>query len=137
LAFVAARLIFLHAIDRWGGFPVAIACLSVESLGMLLLWRANSPGMALLAAALAGFGFSLVFPAIGVEVVKRVTVNNRGAALGVYTAFSDVSFFLVGLVAGAVIGRFGYSSAFLFALLCVLTALGIAVVLSKLDGKRA
>ena len=76
---------------------MAIACLSVESLGVLLLWRADAPWMALTAAAITGFGFSLVFPAIGVEAVKRVPEHGRGTALGVFTAFSDVSFFLVGL----------------------------------------
>ena len=87
-------------------------------------------GWRLAAAALAGFGFSLVFPALGVEAVKRVPEHNRGTALGVYTAFADVSFFLVGPLAGAVIGVFGYASAFLFALVCVLAALGIVVALA-------
>jgi predicted MFS family arabinose efflux permease len=89
--------------------------------------------MALAAAATAGFGFSLVFPAIGVEAVKRVTESNRGSALGVYTAFADVSFFLTGPLAGAVIGLWGYASAFCFALVCVLAALGIVVVLRQMQ----
>jgi predicted MFS family arabinose efflux permease len=91
--------------------------------------------MALTGAFFAGFGFSLVFPAIGVEAVKRVTEQNRGTALGVYTAFSDVSFFLVGPVAGAIIGAFGYASVFLFALLSVLSSLGIVIVLRHNDVK--
>lgn len=134
-AFIAARLIFIQAINRYGGFPVGMACLSVESLGLLLLWRANAPWIALGAAALTGFGFSLVFPAIGVEAVKRVPVYCRGTALGVYTAFSDVSFFLVGPVAGAVIGGFGYASVFLLGLGCVLAALGIVVVLRQFQSQ--
>lgn len=129
VAFIAARLLFIHTINQFGGFPVAIACLSVEAIGVLLLWRAQSPWMAMAAAAVTGFGFALVFPAIGVEAVKRVPEQNRGTALGVYTGFSDVSFFLVGPAAGAVIGAFGYASAFLFALICVIAALGIVVVL--------
>ncbi len=133
LAFIAARLLFIQAINRFGGFPVAMACLTVESLGLLLLWRASSPWMALTAAAIAGFGFSLVFPALGVEAVKRVTVNNRGAALGVFTAFADVSFFLTGPLAGEVIGLWGYPSAFLFALASVLAALGIVIVLRQIQ----
>jgi predicted MFS family arabinose efflux permease len=88
-------------------------------------------------SALGGFGFSLVFPAIGVEAVKRVTEQNRGTALGVYTAFSDVSFFLTGPLAGAVIGMYGYASVFLFALICVLAALGIVVVLRHFQGDAA
>jgi len=62
--------------------------------------------------------------------VKRVPVRSRGTALGVYTVFADVSFFLVGPVAGWVIGAFGYAEVFLFALGCVLAALGLVVVLA-------
>jgi len=130
VAFIAARLLFIRAISHFGGFPVGITCLIVESLGVLILWRAVSPWMAFGGAALAGFGFSLVFPALGVEAVKRVPERSRGTALGVYTVFADVSFFLVGPIAGAVIGTFGYASVFLFALVCVLTSLGIVIVLA-------
>jgi MFS family permease len=133
LAFIVARLLFIQTINRFGGFPVAVSCLAVESVGLLLLWIAPSPWIALAGAAITGFGFSLVFPALGVEAVKRVTENNRGSALGVFTAFADVSFFLVGPLAGALIGVFGYASAFLFALACVLAALGLAIVLMRLE----
>ena len=100
-----------------------------SAVGMVLLWQAAAPWMAMAGAAIGGLGLSLVFPAIGVEAVKRVPEFNRGTALGVFTAFADVSFFLVGPIAGYIIGRFGYSSAFLFALICVLLAFGIVVVL--------
>jgi MFS family permease len=133
LAFIAARLLFIQAINRVGGFPVAMACLAVESLGLLLLGSAHSPWTAFAAAAITGFGFSLVFPALGVEAVKRVTMNNRGTALGVFTAFADVSFFLTGPIAGAVIGGFGYASVFLFALACVLASLGIVIALRQMQ----
>jgi MFS family permease len=133
VAFILARLFFIQTINRFGGFPVAMACLVVESIGLLLLWSSNAPWFALAGAALGGFGFSLVFPAIGVEAVKRVPEISRGTALGVYTAFADVSFFLVGPIAGAVIGWFGYRSVFLFALISVFCALGIVLVLTNRD----
>ena len=129
-AFIAARLVFIRSIGSFGGFPVAKGCLIVELLGVLLLWRSVSPWMAMFGAALTGFGYSLVFPALGVEAVERVSMENRGTALGVYTVFADVSFFMVGPIAGAVIGAFGYRSVFLFALLCVLAALAIVLVLA-------
>ena len=131
LAFIAARLLFIRTINSFGGFPVAKVCLVVESVGVLLLWQSFSPWMALFGAALAGAGYSLVFPALGVEAVDRVPLENRGTALSVYTVFADVSFFMVGPVAGAVIGAFGYRSVFLFALLCVLAALGIVLFLAR------
>lgn len=133
VAFIVARLLFIQAINRFGGFRVSIVCMTVESLGVLLEWSAGSPWMAACGAALTGFGFSLVFPALGVEAVKRVPVHNRGTALGVYTGFSDVSFFLVGPIAGAVIGVWGYRSAFLFALASVLTSLGIVLTLRQMQ----
>lgn len=131
VAFILARLLLIQTINRFGGFPVAMACLVVESAGLVLLWTGNSPWTALIGASLGGFGFSLVFPAIGVEAVKRVPEISRGTALGVYTAFADVSFFLVGPTAGAVIGWFGYRSVFLFALVSVVCALGIVLVLRQ------
>jgi MFS family permease len=133
VAFIAVRIVFIQAINRFGGFPVAIASLSVESVGLVLLWRAPVPWVAFVGSALAGFGLSLIFPALGVEAVKRVPEHNRGTALGVYTAFADVSFFLTGPIAGAVIGAFGYASAFLFALVSVLASLGIVVVLRQAE----
>jgi MFS family permease len=135
VAFILARIFFIHAIDRYGGYPVGIVCLLTESVGTILMWQATGPWMALLGAAFTGLGFSLVFPALGVEAVKRVTENNRGSALGVYTAFADVSFFLTGPLAGAVIGHWGYASVFLFSLVSVLSALGITLLLRALSQK--
>jgi MFS family permease len=135
VAFMTARLLFIRTINRFGGYPVAMASLVVDSIGMVLLWQAREPWMALVGAAVGGLGMSLVFPAIGVEAVKRVPEFNRGTALGVYTAFSDVSFFLVGPIAGAIIGWFGYSSVFLFALVCVLSSLAIVVVLRQMQAE--
>ena len=39
-SFILARLLFGNLINRLGGFRVAIVCLSVETLGLLLLWLA-------------------------------------------------------------------------------------------------
>jgi predicted MFS family arabinose efflux permease len=135
VAFVAARML-IRTINRFGGFTVGLASLLVESFGVLLLWSASSPWMAFTGAIFTGLGFSLVFPALGVEALKRVTENNRGSALGIFTAFADVSFFLVGPLAGVVIGGFGYASAFLFALLCVLAAMAIVAFLMRMRHKE-
>lgn len=114
-SFICARLLFGNLINRIGGFRVAIACLSIETLGLLMLWLASSAEMALAGAALSGFGFSLVFPALGVEAVKQVSPANRGAAVGAYSLFIDLSLGITGPLVGAVAAGFGFASMFLFA----------------------
>jgi MFS family permease len=47
--------------------------------------------LALAGAALTGFGYSLVYPGLRVEAIRRVAPQNRGLAMGAYTAFLDVA----------------------------------------------
>jgi len=114
VCFIATRLIFADTINRFGGFRAATLSFLVESVGLLLLWSANSPDMARAGAALSGCGFALVFPALGVEAVKAVTESDRGSALGVYTAFLDLALAVTGPLAGFIIGRWGYPEIFLY-----------------------
>ncbi len=113
VSFICTRLIFAGLIPRLGGFPVAIVSLFIEIFGLLLLGFARVPSVAFAAAALIGFGFSLVFPSLAVEAVRRLPVENRGTALGTYNLFIDLSLFLAGPLAGAIISHSGYRSAFL------------------------
>ena len=130
-SFISARLLFGNLINRIGCFRVAIACLSVETLGLLLLWLAPNPELALAGAALSGFGFSLVFPALGVEAVNLVPASSRGAAVGAYSLFIDLSLGITGPLVGAVAAGFGFASIFLFAALAALTGLLLSVYLYR------
>lgn len=65
VCFILSRLLFVNAVNQWGGYRVAIACMGVEALGLALLWLAPSPLLALVGAGLSGFGLSLVYPALG------------------------------------------------------------------------
>jgi MFS family permease len=129
--FILARLLFNRSINRWGGFPVALACLSVEIAGLSVLWTAVHPAMAFAGAALTGFGFSLVFPALGVEAVNCVTPENRGSALGIFTAFADLSLGLTGPIVGLIAAGLGYSAIFLFAALTAAAALALTLLFHR------
>jgi len=115
IGFVATRLLLANTINRWGGFPLAIVSLFVEFAGLFVLWMAKTPDTAMAATALSGCGFALVFPALGVEVVREVSEQDRGAALGVFTAFLDLAMGVAGPLAGYVIMRFGYPAMLLSA----------------------
>ena len=91
VAFILARVFFSHVADQIGGAKVALVCAVIEAIGQALIWFAARPEMALAGAALTGFGFSLVYPAFGVEAVRRVPAQSRGLAMGAYTAFLDLA----------------------------------------------
>ena len=123
--FVCARLIFAQSINRMGGFMVASVCFGTEFFGLLLLWLTPSEALAFVGAALTGFGFSLVFPALGVEAVRHIPPQDKGTALGAYGVFMDFALMVIGPAAGAIIGGFGYPPIYLFAACSVLLALGL------------
>ena len=131
IAFVAVRIFFSGAIRRFGGFRTCIVSLAVEFVGLLLLWLAATNWDALLGTSLTGLGLSLIFPAMAVEALKTVPVANRGAAVGAYTVFLDVSLGATGPLAGLAIGSFGDPSAFLLAAFAALAAALLSLRLYK------
>jgi MFS family permease len=88
VAFIAGRLIFGHLPDKVGGARVALVCMLIEVAGQALIWLAPSSALALVGVTLSGLGYSLVYPGLGVEAVRNAPPQNRGLAMGAYTAFS-------------------------------------------------
>jgi MFS family permease len=127
--FVGSRLLFANSIKAYGGFRVAVASLAVECAGLVLLWLANEPHVALVGAGLTGFGFALVFPSLGVEAVDLVPAASRGAALAAYSVFFDLSLGVMGPLAGYIAGEFGYASVFFVAALAAASAAVISASL--------
>lgn len=123
--YILVRLVGSHLPDRFGGVAVAAGSLVLEVLGQALLWLAPQPGMAVAGAALTGIGFSLVFPAMGVEATRRVLPEHRGRAVGNFIAFFDVAMGLTGPLVGLVAGRFGTSAPFLVGAGAALAALAL------------
>lgn len=127
LGFVAVRLLCGHLPDRIGGTPVAIVSLAIEACGQYLLWLAPGPLSALAGATLTGLGCSMVFPAMGSEVVKQVAPQQRGTAVGGFAAFQDLAYGATGPVAGLLADRSGYAPVFLIGGLAATIGLGMAI----------
>jgi len=130
LLFILGRIIFSRSIDVRGGMQTAIYCLALESIGLFILWQANTPHLALVGAGIAGLGFSLVFPALGVEAVKLVPDSNKGAALGGYGLFIDMSLGVTGPLVGGVASHFGMAYIFPFSMVMVFIGFLLAMFIS-------
>jgi len=134
-AFIGTRLLCPNLINRVGGYSVALACLTVEILGLMMLWLAETPGGALAGSALAGCGLSLLYPALGVAVVSRVGVANRSSGLSVFAMFFDLALGMSGLVMGVLAAWIGMQNIFLGAALVASGSLGIVWVLRVQERK--
>lgn len=127
--YTLVRLFFASSPDKYGGYRIAAISLVIEIAGLLLLCSAGSPAIALVGCALTGIGFSLIFPALGVEAVKKVSPEIRGSAMGAYTAFTDLALGITGPVAGLIASSFGYQAIYLFGAVCA--ALGLLLIMIR------
>ncbi|HEX2885053.1 arabinose transporter [Vineibacter terrae] len=130
VALIAARMLFGHLPDRLGGARIAVVFVLVQSAGLALIGLARSPATAFAGAALAGLGYSLVYPGLGVEAVRGTSAENRGLAMGIYTVFLDVAMAAASPALGWIAGREGLSAAFLGSAGVTLCATGIALHLA-------
>jgi MFS family permease len=126
---IVARVLFGHLPDRIGGARVALRFVLIEAAGLTMMSLASTTWMAATGAVLTGFGFSLVFPALGVEAVCRAPSESRGVAMGAYTACLDIALGISGPALGVLASRTGISFVFLVSALVVL---GAAVVAMRL-----
>jgi MFS family permease len=126
LAFILARVFFSHAADKFGGARVALFCILIEAIGQSLMWLASQPALALVGAALTGFGFSLVYPGFGVEAVRRVPPQSRGLAMGAYTAFLDLAQGVASPALGLVAKESNLNVVFLVSAVTVLCGAAVA-----------
>jgi len=120
IGFIFVRVVFGSLPDRMSGYRVALSSLLIEAIGQAMLWSAHQEIVALAGALVTGLGCALIFPALGVEALKRVLPANRGSAMGAFVAFLDVAYGLAGPAAGVIAGHFGYAAVYLFGALCAL-----------------
>jgi len=129
VGFILARVFFAGLPDKLGGARVALVCVLIEAAGQWLIWTGTTPAWAYAGALLTGAGYSLAFPAFGVEAVRRVPAASRGAAMGAYVAFLDVALGLSSPAAGWLAGEQGYGAVYAMGGACALAAMVVAMAL--------
>ncbi len=129
MGFILVRMVFGSLPDKVSGYRVALWSLVIEAIGQAMLGVAPNEVIALTGALVTGLGCALVFPALGVEALKRVLPSNRGSAMGAFVAFLDIAYGLAGPAAGLVAGLFGYAAVYTLGTACAL--LGAALVVTR------
>lgn len=117
VGFIFARLTSPGLLQRFRGYKVVGGCLFVQTLGMLLIWLAPSPVIAIAGGVLTGIGVSWVYPGLGVETLASTPAANRNSALSALSLFFDIAVGMVGPVMGLIASGFGYAAIFLCAAL--------------------
>lgn len=136
VAFVLARLTLAHLADRFGGAKVALIFAAIESAGLALIGLAPWAWLGFVGAAATGFGYSLVFPGLGVEAVRRAPPNQQGLAVGVYTAFLDLALGVLIPVLGFIASKAGLGSIFVIGAALSACAVPIAARLMVAAGAK-
>jgi MFS family permease len=109
---IVTRIVLGHLPDKFGGAQVTLYCLVIQALGLALIGTAGAGWIATLGAGIAGAGFSLVFPGLGLEAVRRVPPANRGIAMGTYNAFLDLTLGVGSPLLGFLAGKAGIAAVF-------------------------
>lgn len=128
IGFVLSRIFWGSIPDRFGGINITCFSLVVELIGQLLLWMGSNLPLALIGSFFTGLGCSMIFPAMGVEAIKRVHSEYRATAFGGFAAFQDLSYAVSAPIAGVLVDFFDYSIVFLMGAMAA--ALGILFILS-------
>ena len=123
--YVMVRLFFAGLPARYGGRRVALVSLMVGAVGQGVIVIAPGPTIVAVGALLAGFGFSMVYPALGVELLQRLPPANRGAVIGGFSAFFDIALGASGPILGLLADHAGYGSVFVAAAICLAGAIAL------------
>ncbi len=127
LSFIVGRVLFGGLADKVGGARVAFVCVLVEAAGLFLIGVAPSMAVALTGVALSSFGYSLVYPGLGVEAIKYGPSQSRGVTMGAYTACLDLSLGISSPVLGVIASAVGMDSVYLVSGIVALLAGGLTL----------
>jgi MFS family permease len=101
--------------------------ISFMAVGLTILATGPTWTWAVIAAALLGFGYSFPWASIAATVLRRAHESERGSSVSVLSAFYDVFVGASSISAGFLANSFGYSAAFIMAIV----ALGVAAIVGR------
>src|SRR5437899_3905531 len=133
---MVAKPITGRASDRVGRIPVIVIGLLLCAAALPLIFRSESLAAFALTAPLLGLGVGAVTPVTNALIADLASARRLGAAMGVFGTVWDIGEAAGPMMAGFLIGGFGYAATFdVFAAVTAAAAIGL-IVLGR-DPKRA
>ncbi|MBW3595001.1 MAG: MFS transporter, partial [Actinobacteria bacterium] len=112
---IGIRLFGARLPDKLGAKKAGSSALVSVMVGMLVMGLWAEPAGLYVGTFIYSIGHALAFPALMTFAISRAPASERGAVIGTFTAFFDLSFGVGAVSAGAIADAIGYRGAFVAA----------------------
>lgn len=129
IASFGIRLVTGRASDRYGRGLFITMSLAFYSLSMLLLWRASSAEVFLIAGLMEGAGAGTLIPMMVALMADRSQPQERARILALCVSGFDVGIAIAGPIFGSIAEQVGYRS--LFGFCAILAFVGLLVFITQ------
>lgn len=131
LALIVARMAIGSLPDRMSGVKAPVLSLVLLAAGLVVMGLGGHWAWGYAGAFVAGFGYALVYPSLGREVLRRVPEENRGTALSIFASFVFVTLGFGSPLLGMIAESFGTDAVFVFSGAMAVVAMALVVVFHR------
>lgn len=134
---IAIRLFGARLPDALGPKKAGSSALISIMVGMLVMGLWGDPAGLYVGTLIYSIGHALAFPALMTLAINSAPASERGAVIGTFTAFFDLSFGIGAVSAGAIADAVGYRGAFVAAAAVALGGLVLLLGAARSSARRA
>lgn len=134
---IGIRLFGARLPDKLGPKKAGSSALFAAMIGMLVIGLWSEPAGLYIGTFIYSIGHALAFPALMTLAISRAPASERGAVIGTFTAFFDLSFGIGAVSAGAIADALGYQGAFIASAFVALGGLALLLTAARNHARRA
>jgi MFS transporter, DHA1 family, multidrug resistance protein len=135
---VVAKPIGGRLSDKWGRKPVIVIGLLLCAASLPLIFRGENFVSLVIVAPLLGLGIAAVTPVTNALIADLASARRLGAAMGVFGTIWDIGEAAGPIIAGFLVGGFGYASTFdALALMTIAVSIGVVVLVRDPSARPA
>jgi MFS family permease len=131
LVVFCVRPVLGRVADAVGARLLLLPCLGLVAVALAMLAIATTRGMLIASAVVFGLGFGNLYPVYVTHVLKYVSPGRRGAAFGGILAAFDTGIGTGSILAGVLIRRFGFQTAYATAAAIAALSIPVFVLLER------